>query len=242
MSDFQIKKISKEFDDEGANQLVLHDVSLRVEPGELLAIMGPSGSGKSTLLRIMAGLLAPTSGVIVDRPKRLGFVFQNFGLMPWLSVEDNIAYGLKMSGMDKGKAKKIVRQEIERLGLEGLERQHPKELSGGQKQRVGLARALAIQPDILMLDEAFSALDSFTAEDLRQDVLDIWKTLGMSIVMVTHLPAEAVQMADRIIVLSGSPGEVVEEIKVGLPRPRHERTPDFYKLVDKLEAHIRPRQ
>ncbi len=237
---FEIREIEKHFDDDGGYQRVLHSISFDVNDGEFLAVMGPSGCGKSTLLRIMAGLIQPSGGTIENRPQRAGFVFQNFGLMPWLNVEQNIGYGLKMAGVSTNKVKHAVADEIERLGLTGLEKSHPKELSGGQKQRVGLARALAIQPDVLMLDEAFSALDAFTADELRKDVLSIWKSLGMSIVMVTHLPSEAVQMADRIIVLSQGPGHIVETVNVGLPRPRKLRSTDFYHLVDRLEARIKP--
>lgn len=241
MSVFEMKDIEMSFDDELGYQRVLHDVSLSVEQGELLSLMGPSGCGKSTLLRIMAGLVTPTAGSIVNRPKRIGFVFQNFGLMPWLTVEQNIGYGLKMSGYPQQKINHLVGDEIERLGLSGLEKNHPKELSGGQKQRVGLARALAIQPDILMLDEAFSALDAYTADELRQDVLNIWKTLGMTTVMVTHLPSEAVSMSDRIMVFSPAPGHIIETTEVTLSRPRRERSRAFYTLVDQLEDRIKPR-
>lgn len=237
---FGAEHISKGYLEDDVLTPILRDISFDVRPGELLALMGPSGCGKSTLLRILAGLIRPTAGHVINRPSKVGFVFQNFGLMPWLTVRENIGYGLKMANIHPAKINKIVAQEIERLGLNGLDNSHPKELSGGQKQRVGFARALAIDPDILLLDEAFSALDSFTAEALREDLLRIWRDTHKTIVMVTHLPSEAVLMADRILVFSNRPGMIREEVKVSLSRPRSERHQDFYKLVDKLESLIRP--
>lgn len=240
MNLFQAHHISKMFVDEGNRETILRNISFDVQDGELLGLMGPSGCGKSTLLRILAGLIPASEGKVLNRPSKIGFVFQNFGLLPWLNVEDNIGFGLKMAGMTKPRIAKIVDTEIERLRLNGLEQSYPKELSGGQKQRVGFARALAIDPDVLLLDEAFSALDTFTAEELRADLLKIWQDTGKTIVMVTHLPSEAVQLADRVLVFSTQPGEIREEVKIGLGRPRKERSQEFYTLEDKLEALINP--
>lgn len=237
---FELQKINRHFEVDGINHHVLEEVDLQVKKGEFLCLMGPSGCGKSTLLRIMAGLLEPSSGEIMEQPQRIGFVFQNFGLMPWLTVEQNIAFGLKMDNEGPQYTAKTVDQRVRQLGLTGLGQRHPKELSGGQKQRVGIARALAINPDILMLDEPFSALDAFTAEELREDVLKIWKESGTTVVMVTHLAEEAAEMADRIIVFSPRPGRIISEIKNQLPRLRDARSPQFFKLVDRLEELIRP--
>ncbi len=219
--------------------MALKEVSLAVKPGEFLCLMGPSGCGKSTLLRIMANLEPATSGVILNRPKQIGFVFQNFALLPWLTVSENIGFGLKMAGVGKSLRRKTVSHLVQDLELKGLERKHPKELSGGQKQRVGLARALAVDPDVLMLDEPFSALDAFTAAELRLDLLKIWQATGKTVVMVTHLPSEAAQLADRILVFSPQPGTVIKEIKNDLPRPRHERSKPFFDIVDELESLIK---
>ncbi|HSX01805.1 MAG TPA: ABC transporter ATP-binding protein [Candidatus Saccharimonadia bacterium] len=239
MRTFELQHITKQYDDETTTDLILQDINLTVEPGELLCLMGPSGCGKSTLLRIMAGLVEPTSGHVVNRPPRIGMVFQNFGLMPWLTVADNIGFGLKMGGQHPKAIKREVDRQIESLGLHGLGQSHPKELSGGQKQRVGIARALAIDPDVLMLDEAFSALDTATAEELRADLLRIWQETGKTIVMVTHQPAEAAQLASRIVVFTGRPGAVEQIIVNKLPRPRHQRSDEFFKLVDRLEGYVR---
>lgn len=232
----QIMRISKWFVEDGKKFRVLEDVSFNVEPGQLVCIVGASGGGKSTLLRILAGLEQQSEGNIINLPAELGFVFQNFALFPWLTVSDNISFGLRMSGLDKTQIKSRVRDEIRRMGLEGFEKAHPKELSGGMKQRVGIARALAIEPQLLLLDEPFSALDEITAKNLRQDLLRIWQQTHKTIVMVTHLVEEAIQLADVIVVMSPRPGKVHKIISNTLPRPRNTRNKDFFKLVDEIEA------
>jgi ABC-type nitrate/sulfonate/bicarbonate transport system ATPase subunit len=241
MNNFAVSNLSKSFDTDDGPLRALERVSIVVQPGEFLCLMGPSGCGKSTLLRIMAGLDTPTSGAVMNRPERIGFVFQNFGLMPWLTVAENIGFGLKMAGRSQAEIKRVVAAKVKQLGLRGLEQAHPKELSGGQKQRVGIARALAIDPEVLMLDEPFSALDTFTAEELRHDLLSIWQKTDTTFIMVTHLPSEAVELADRIVVFSARPGRVIEDTKVDLSRPRNLRSAPFYKLVDRLEDLIRPK-
>jgi NitT/TauT family transport system ATP-binding protein len=239
MKTFELQHIVKHYRDDAGTELILQDVNVAVRPGEFLCLMGPSGCGKSTLLRIMAGLADATAGHVVGRPDRIGFVFQNFGLMPWLTVEENVGFGLTMHGVHAKAVHRTATRLIEMLGLGGFERSHPKELSGGQKQRVGIARALAMEPDILFLDEPFSALDSSTAGELREDLLRVWETTGRTIVMVTHLPEEAAQLADRIVVLSPRPGMVEKTITNTLPRPRQQRTPEFFKLTDRLEELIK---
>lgn len=232
----QIMRISKWFVEDGKKFRVLEDVSFNVEPGQLVCIVGASGGGKSTLLRILAGLEQQSEGNIINLPAELGFVFQNFALFPWLTVSENISFGLRMSGLDKTQIKSRVRDEIRRMGLEGFEKAHPKELSGGMKQRVGIARALAIEPQLLLLDEPFSALDEITAKNLRQDLLRIWQQTHKTIVMVTHLVEEAIQLADVIVVMSPRPGKVHKIISNTLPRPRNTRNKVFFKLVDEIEA------
>jgi NitT/TauT family transport system ATP-binding protein len=240
MKPFELQHITKQYVEETGVDLILQDVNLTIQPGEFLCLMGPSGCGKSTVLRILAGLIEPSSGHVLGRPKRAGFVFQNFGLMPWLTVAENIGFGLRMAGEHPKTVRRMVARQIELLGLHGLEGSHPKELSGGQKQRVGLARSLAIEPELLVLDEPFSALDPATAEELRADLLQIWDKTDTTFVMVTHSPDEAAQLSDRVMVFTSRPGTISHVITNPLPRPRHARSPEFYKLVDRLEKHIHP--
>lgn len=236
----KLHNISKHFIENSSNHRVLESISLEVKDGEFLCLMGPSGCGKSTLLRLIAGLIEASSGQVVNPPTRVGFVFQNFALMPWLSVYDNIAFGLRMRGKDDGDIHQAVTKQIHEVGLAGLQHRKPKELSGGQKQRVGLARALAVDPDILLLDEPFSALDTYTAAELREDLLRIWQSTGKTVIMVTHLSTEAAELADRIAVLSSRPGQIISVIENKLPRPRPDREPNFFSLVDRLDQLIRP--
>lgn len=232
--------ISQDFEIDGKKQNVLSDINFEVKAGEFVCIVGPSGCGKSTLLRIVAALIKPTLGQVklVASPK-LSMVFQNFALFPWLSVEENVDFGLEMTGVSKSQQDKIVKEQIKAMGLSGVEAKHPKELSGGMKQRVGIARALAISPDILLLDEPFSALDVFTAKKLRADLLSIWKERKLTILMISHLVEEAVELADRVIVMSANPGRVKEIKNINLARPRSLRSESFYHLVDEIEKSIR---
>ncbi len=231
----QVKRISLNYKDNGEQFRVLDDVSFDVVPGEFLCIVGLSGGGKSTLLRILVGLQKQSEGKIINMPEQVGFVFQNFALFPWLNVESNISYGLRMQGLSKTQIHKRVREEIDRIGLEGFEKSHPKELSGGMKQRVGIARALAVHPKVLLLDEPFSALDEITAKGLRHDLLRIHQQTKETVIMVTHLVEEAVELADRIIVMSPRPGRVRKIIDNTMPRPRSTRSSEFFKLVDEIE-------
>jgi len=233
------KNIDKSFLLDGNKQKVLDDISIDIESHEFVCLIGPSGCGKSTLLRAFSGLAKPDHGsVVLKKGAKLAFVFQSFGLFPWLTIEQNIGFGLKMEGRDKNYIKEEVRKRIIQMGLDGFETKHPKELSGGMKQRVGIARALAVDPDILLLDEPFSALDVFTAEKLRHDLLDIWKYSKLTIIMVSHLVDETVELADRVIVLSSKPGIIKKEIEIKLPRPRKARSEEFYKYVDELSELV----
>ncbi|HEX3095619.1 MAG TPA: ATP-binding cassette domain-containing protein, partial [Patescibacteria group bacterium] len=172
----KVSNINKSFDVDRHHLPVLKDIDFNVKRGEFFMLLGPSGSGKSTLLRIMAGLIEPTTGEITTAPNtKTSFIFQNFALFPWLSVIDNIEYGLKMQGMAEHERRRIAEAEIEQIGLKGFEHHFPRELSGGMKQRVGIARALVMSPDVVFLDEPFSALDSFTARKLRTDLLKVWE-------------------------------------------------------------------
>lgn len=220
----------------------LDDVSLELREGELVALLGRSGSGKSTLLRCIAGLLGPTKGTVRYRGNPLNganpgvaMVFQSFALLPWLTVQGNVEMGLEARAVPAAERAERALKMIDVIGLDGFEQAYPKELSGGMRQRVGFARALVVEPDALLMDEPFSALDVLSAENLRTELLRLWAEEDFptkSILIVTHNIEEAVLMADRIVVLASNPGRIRTEILVGLPRPRDRRSPDFELLLD----------
>ena len=225
---------------------VLSEVSLSLKAGEIVAMLGRSGSGKSTLLRIISGLTRPTEGTVtisgkpVDGPaKDVAMVFQSFALFPWLDVLENVEMGLRADGVPLDETRERALKAIDTIGLDGFESAFPKELSGGMRQRVGFARALVMQPKILLMDEPFSALDVLTAETLRTDLLDLWQEGRIpikAILMVTHNIEEAVLMADRILVLSSNPGRIASEIPVALPHPRDRLDQEFRALVEHIYA------
>ncbi|MDE1174308.1 MAG: nitrate/sulfonate/bicarbonate ABC transporter ATP-binding protein [Parvibaculaceae bacterium] len=224
--------------------VVLDDVSMILKEGEIVGLLGRSGSGKSTLLRAIAGLTAPTSGDLkfkgapIEGPTRgIAMVFQTFALFPWLTVLENVRLGLDAHHIPEEEAHQRALAAIDMIGLDGFESAFPKELSGGMRQRVGLARGLVVHPDILLMDEPFSALDVLTAETLRTDLLDLWVEGKMpikSILLVTHNIEEAVLMCDRILVLGSNPGRVRAEVKVDLTQPRNRFDPTFQSLVDDI--------
>ena len=224
--------------------LVLHDINLSIQEGEFFIFVGPSGSGKSTLLRMMSGLEKEYSGKIElgDRMSlaHMSFVFQQFGLLPWLTIHENVELGLIARDMPIEKRKQRVAQELKIFGLEKFAHVHPKELSGGMRQRVGIARALATDPKIIFMDEPFSELDSFTAEELRGEILQIWRERKPTIIMVTHIIEDALELADRIAVLTARPGKIEKIVHNTLPRPRAKRSPEFFRLEDELYKLIRP--
>src|SRR5580704_8195506 len=232
----------------GAKHLVLEDVDLSLRSNEIVALLGRSGCGKSTLLRIIAGLMRPTSGTVkiggvdVEGPaSQVAMVFQSFALFPWLTVLENVEIGLEAQRVDAAARTKRALAAIDLIGLDGYEIAYPKELSGGMRQRVGLARALVVHPQVLLMDEPFSALDVLTAETLRTDLLDLWCEGRMpisSILMVTHNIEEAVLMSDRILVFSSNPGRIMADIKVDLPQPRNRLDPRFRQLVDDIYARM----
>ncbi|MFI6865875.1 nitrate/sulfonate/bicarbonate ABC transporter ATP-binding protein [Nocardia sp. NPDC050406] len=229
---------------DGERLQVLDHIDLNLHDGEIVALLGRSGSGKSTLLRAIAGLLAPTSGQVRYRGKPLNganpgaaLVFQSFALMPWLSVQDNVELGLAARGVAPRERRERALEAIDRIGLDGFESAYPKELSGGMRQRVGFARALVLEPDLLLMDEPFSALEVLTAENLRTELVKLWATKDFPtrcICVVTHNIEEAVQLADRVVVLGANPGHILAEVAVNLPRPRDRHTPSFAALVDHL--------
>lgn len=231
--------------------LVLDDVNLTLRENEIVGLLGRSGSGKSTLLRSIAGLISPSAGEIdfgtdPDRgsPVSVSMVFQSFALFPWLTVLKNVEIGLEAKRVSAELRRKRALAAIDLIGLDGFENAYPKELSGGMRQRVGLARALVVDPDVLLMDEPFSALDVLTAETLRTDLLDLWcegRMQTKSILIVTHNIEEAVLMCDRILVFSSNPGRIVAEIKVELPQPRNRQDPRFRKLVDDIYTRMTQR-
>ena len=239
-----LKEIEKTFLVEGRKRIeALKEINLEIYEGEIFIFLGPSGCGKSTLLRIIAGLEKTTHGEVSFLtgilPNDLSFVFQQFALLPWMSVAENVELGLIERGLSpQGRQTKVI-EELKKFKLEKFALSFPKELSGGMKQRVGLARAFATSPKIILMDEPFSELDSFTANDLRKELLSIWSLQKPTIVMVTHNVTEAVELADRIAVLSARPGEIKKIIEDKLPRPRHLRSEAFYNLEDELDSLIR---
>lgn len=240
-----LKKISKTFKSAFPQKLLaLENINLEINQGEFFIIAGPSGSGKSTLLRIMSGLEKEYKGEVnfssEISSQDLSFVFQQFALMPWLTVFQNVGIGLTARKTSNEILQEKVKKELKLFGLEKFASSFPKELSGGMKQRVGLARALATDPKIIFMDEPFSELDSFTAESLRDELLSVWQERKMTIIMVTHLVEEALKLADRIAVLTPSPGKIESIIINSLSRPRDKRSHDFYKLEDKLYQLIKP--
>ena len=230
--------------DATADLVVLEGVNLTLREGEMVALLGRSGSGKSTLLRIVSGLLQPTAGEVLwcGRPVSgpadgVAMVFQSFALFPWLTVRENVELGLEARRVPKAEREKRAEEAIDLIGLGGFENAYPKELSGGMRQRVGLARALVVHPDLLLMDEPFSALDVLTAETLRTDLIDLWVEGRLplkSVLMVTHNIEEAVLMCDRILVFSSNPGRVASELPVNLPHPRNRLDPVFRQLVDDI--------
>jgi ABC-type nitrate/sulfonate/bicarbonate transport system ATPase subunit len=225
------------------NVRVLDDINLSVVEGELVCLLGPSGCGKSTLLNIVGGFLRPTEGeVTIDGervtqpdPRRI-FVFQERGVFPWLTVEENIGFGLFRQS-DQEKRERIAHY-VQMVGLRGFEKSYPRELSGGMKQRLEVARALAVDPDVLYLDEPFGALDSITRLQMRRELLRIWEAEKKTILFVTHDIEESVQLADRVVVLSARPGKVRRIVDIDIPHPRDLSDPRYIALRDEIFGEI----
>lgn len=245
----EVRNINHDFESPGGACLrVLEKIDLSVLPNEVLVLLGPSGCGKSTLLRILAGLIQPSCGEVFYHGAKLeglnpgvAMVFQSFALYPWMTMRRNIEVVLEAAGMAHDKIAERVRTVIKMVGLTGFEGAYPRELSGGMKQRAGIARALAVNPEILFMDEPFSNVDALTAESLRAEVLDIWANVDSnpsSIVVVSHDIKEVVYMADRIVLLGSKPGRILQILPDPLPRPRDYRSPDLLRLVDQIHEII----
>uniref|UniRef100_A0A7C4ENZ4 Nitrate/sulfonate/bicarbonate ABC transporter ATP-binding protein n=1 Tax=Thermodesulfovibrio aggregans TaxID=86166 RepID=A0A7C4ENZ4_9BACT len=241
----EIRGIKKSFFvGKGKEITVLEDINLKIYSGEFVSILGQSGAGKSTLLRIMAGLVEPTEGDILYKGKplkkaeaKIAVVFQSFALFPWFTVLENVKIGLVGQGLNEEEMKERAVRAIDLVGLDGFEDAYPRELSGGMRQRVGIARAVAVEPELLLMDEPFSALDVLTADNLRGDIIDLWKEGKMpakAVVLVTHNIEEAVSMSSRAVVLSHNPGKVKADIPLELPYPRDKNSRDFKFLLDKI--------
>ena len=247
----RVENVSRGCDKAQGEVLVLDGVNVTLYEGEIVGLLGRSGSGKSTLLRIICGLIEPSSGSVTYKGQPLhgpargvAMVFQTFALFPWLTVLQNVEAGLEAQGIPVAERRKRALAAIDLIGLDGYENAYPRELSGGMRQRVGFARALVVDPALLLMDEPFSALDVLTAETLRTDLLDLWTQGRMpirSILIVTHNIEEAVFMCDRILVLSSNPGRVVSEIRVPFTHPRNRLDPAFRTLVDEIYSRMTTR-
>jgi NitT/TauT family transport system ATP-binding protein len=241
----ELKSVGKSFHAaSGGERAVLQGVDFTLSEGEIVALLGQSGCGKSTMLRIIAGLIPPDNGQVLLRgmplfgPARgVAMVFQSFALFPWLTVQKNVELGLEAQGVPMEERERRAGAAIEMIGLSGFEGALPRELSGGMRQRVGIARALVLEPEVLLMDEAFSALDVLTGERLREDILELWqggKIPTKAILVVSHNIEEAVTMADRILILGSDPGHIRAELPIALPRPRSAETPEVRSLIDQV--------
>ena len=240
MAKLELRNVSKTFYGRNAAVPALESIDLQVEPGEFVCLLGPSGCGKSTVLNLMAGLDTPTSGdVLIDGRIVKGpgtdrvMIFQNAALFPWLNVADNVEFGLRMAGVGVPARRAALRRYLEMVHLTDFERAFVHELSGGMQQRIALARALALNPDVLLMDEPFGALDAQTRDRLHGELQNIWSDTAKTVVFVTHNVREAIVLGDRVIVLSPRPGRIRQQFAVSLPRPRQIEN---YAVVDLARA------
>ncbi|MGD0250005.1 MAG: ABC transporter ATP-binding protein [Thermoplasmata archaeon] len=248
MSLIRVEHVDKSFASRHGTMAIMQDISFEVKDSDFLAIVGPSGCGKSTLLRLIQGLDQPTDGHIFfrDNPvkgvcSQMAMVFQSFALYPWLTVSQNVAFGLEALHWPQERIAPQVERYITVTGLDGFQEAYPRELSGGMRQRVGLARALAVEPAVLLMDEPFSALDPLTAASLREEVLQLWRDPQLppeAVLLVSHNIEEAIELADRVIVFSRRPGHILAEVPVDLPRPRDRKSAAFYDITDRVYSLI----
>lgn len=247
----EVRKLGKTFRSQKQPLVVLENINLQVYPNEFVSIVGKSGCGKSTLLNIIAGLVPPTDGqVLMDGEavqgsgRDRGLVFQNYTLFPWLTVAQNIGYGLKLQRLPKREQVQRIAYYLEVVGLTQFANAYPKQLSGGMKQRVAIARALANEPDVLLLDEPFGALDTQTKEQMQQFVLDLWEQTHVTVLMITHDVEEAIFLSQRIYVMSAHPGQIKAEIGINFPAPRDmdlKLTPEFMQIKRQVVHTLRDR-
>jgi NitT/TauT family transport system ATP-binding protein len=241
----EIEHLSKEFELNGARIQALRDVNLTITQGEFVCLIGASGCGKSTLLRIIAGFETASAGAARVRGKPIaepgpdrGMVFQDYALFPWLTVRDNIAFGPTERGVEKAERRDKVESFIDVVGLRKFADAYPHQLSGGMKQRVAIARVLANDADIVLMDEPFGALDALTRERLQEELLDIWQRTGLTVIFVTHSIEEAIYLADRVVVMTPGPGKIESDNAITLARPRDVSSPEFNELRRELGAKL----
>lgn len=246
MHQIELRNISLEYDSADHPVIALRDVSFSVEPSEFLCVVGQSGCGKTTMLNIAAGFLKPTKGAILIGGKAVsgkgldrGVVFQDFAqLFPWRTAQRNVEFGLEMKGIAKQEREETALRFLRLVNLEKFARSYPHELSGGMQQRVAIARALAYNPAVLLMDEPFAALDALTREEMQRFLVDVWRETKKTVIYVTHNVAEAVYLADRVIVFSPHPGTVKAQIKITLPRPRDTLSVEFLEYQKQIVNHI----
>jgi ABC-type nitrate/sulfonate/bicarbonate transport system ATPase subunit len=246
-----VEAVSKRFAVGDGEIEALARIDVAVAPGQFVCLIGASGCGKSTLLRVIAGFEEPTTGRVAVRGKPItrpgrdrGMVFQDYALFPWMSVRDNIAFGPRQRGLSSGEIDATAGEYLKLVGLERFAARYPSQLSGGMKQRVAIARVLANDPDILLMDEPFGALDALTREQLQRELLQIWARTRVTVLFVTHSVEEAVLLADRVLVMSAGPGRIEGDIAIDLPRPREVSSPEFNAvrrdLARRLTSHLAP--
>ncbi|GGG19340.1 ABC transporter ATP-binding protein [Paenibacillus abyssi] len=241
MQSIQVDNISKRF----GSLEVLKNVTIDLKQGEFAAIVGPSGCGKSTVLRMIAGLDTPTEGHVTANQKPIKdpdpsrvLIFQEHALYPWRTVEKNVGFGLELAGVPKQKRKEKVGELLEKVGLGGFQTYYPHQLSGGMRQRASIARALAMEPEVLLLDEPFGALDAITKITMQNELLRLWEGSGKTVLLITHDIDEAIYLADTIHVMSPRPGQIVETVRSTIPRPRNRNGADFVQVREKIMAHL----
>jgi NitT/TauT family transport system ATP-binding protein len=249
MASIEAQHLNKTYAGRGEQVVALEDVSLKVTDSEFVSILGPSGCGKSTLLRILDGLASPDSGKVlmdgkpVERPtQERGFVFQSFNLFPWRTVRGNIEFGMEIKRVPKSERHTVAQRLIELVGLEGFDGKYPHELSGGMQQRVGIARALAIDPAVLLMDEPFGALDAQTREDMQDELLRIWAQSKKTVLFVTHSIEEAIYLSDRVLIMTPRPGRILADLSIPFSRPRsesHRTLPEFSALRHDIHSRLK---
>ncbi|KIF81708.1 ABC transporter ATP-binding protein [Noviherbaspirillum autotrophicum] len=237
MKTIHINAVNKVFSSHGSEVIALKDINLTINSGEFICLLGPSGCGKSTLLNAIAGFSHPSSGEILVDNRRItepgpdrGMVFQEYALFPWMTIEQNIAFGLEIAGRSTAAIRERVDMLLDMLGLCEFRDRYPKDLSGGMRQRVAIARVLALDSPIMLMDEPFGALDALTRRNLQDELLKIWEAFGTTIIFVTHSIEESIYLADRTIVMTYRPGTVKQDVRVTLPRPRDPSDPEFNRL------------